>query len=201
MSVLIDSRTGKFFVQFVYKGETYKKHMPKGTTKTEAFKFETKWKHDLFFEGHLPEEKESVLWYQFVEGVYLPHAKANVSKESLDKALVICKAAMPFFCKRPIDQIKPLDVERFKNARMATPTMHGKPRMASTIHRELSIISRIFSLAERNDLVSYNPCRRIDLPKFDNIQNKILRLEDEEKFLASVRCHLQRDLVLMALYT
>lgn len=200
MSVYVDRKTERLYIQFEFEGQTYKKRLPEGSTKKEAEKLETKWKHDLFFAEQLPEEKERVVWERFVEDVYLPYVKANNTREALDKALVICKAATPFFKGMELQDIKPADIERFKATRMGTPTQHGKPRMASTIHREMSIISRIFSLAEKNDLVPYNPVRRVDLPKFDNVQDKILPLHLEEKFLWSMY-KLQREICITALYT
>lgn len=201
MPVYLDKKTDRLFVQFDLEGCTYKKRMPEGTTKATAAKFETKWKHDLFFAAHLPEEREVVLWKEFVENVYLPNVKANNSQAQLERAIFICKAAKPFFGDKPINEVKPSDVERFKDSRVSLPTQHGTKRKPATVHREMSFISRVFTLAERNDLVTYNPCKRVDLPKFDNIQNRILKIEDEDLFLKSIRCRLQRDAITTALYT
>jgi integrase len=195
-----DNRSGRLYIQFERDGQLYKKRLPEGATRKEAEVLETKWKHDIFFAAHLPEEKESVLWERFVEDVYFPYVKANNSEQALEKAIVICKAAMPFFGNRALDEIKPADVEQFKQLRMETRTHHGTVRKPATIHREMSIISKIFSLALKNDLVRYNPVSRVDMPKFDNVQNAILPLEYEEDFLWSMY-KLQRDLCTTALYT
>jgi integrase len=202
MSVYLDRKTGRFFVQFEFRGIPYKKRMPDGSTKDEANQLEIGWKHDLFLEEQgLLKADNSELWEVFVDKVYLEHVAANHSPASLDKAINICKASMPFLRGKTLRKIKPADIEQFKAARMQTPTRHGHTRMASTIHREMSIISRVFSLALRNEICDRNPCSLIDLPKFDNVQDTILYLEDEEKFLIAIRNRLQRDICLTVLYT
>ncbi len=200
MSIYIDQTTNRLYVQFRHDGKIYKKRFPDGTTKAEALRFETKWKHDLFFSEHLPDEKQ-VIFQRFAEDVFLPHVKANHSPGSVEKAIVILKAAAPFLYDKDLRAIRPDDLERFKTLRMNTPTMHGRKRKNATIHREMSIISRLFTLAMRNDLCDKNPCRNLDMPKFDNIQDTILRIEDEERFLCGFRYRLQREICLTVLYT
>ena len=201
MSVYTDRKTGRLFIQFTFRGETVKRRLPEGATKAQAAKLETKLKNDLFFDNQGTSERPSVLWEVFVDRVYLEFVAANHSHDSLEKAIVICRASMPFLKGKTIDSIKPADLEAFKTARMNTPTRHGKRRLASTIHREMSIISRVFSMAVRNDLCTYNPCTRVDLPKFDNIQDKILHDADVDVFLRSFRNGLQRDICTVVLYT
>lgn len=199
---IYSSKNGKLFIQFDFRGVTYKKHLPATISRDEAKQLEVKWRHDLFLEenGMLTHE-DNAFWEQFVDCVYLEYVANNQSQASLDKAITICKASMPFFRGMKLRQIKPSDVERFKVARMNTLTRHGHIRRAATIHREMSIISRVFSMAVKNDLCPKNPCRDVDLPKFDNVQDTILHLEDEEKFLIAIRNRLQRDICLTVLYT
>lgn len=201
MSVLTDKKTKRLFIQFEFEGETYKKRLPAGSTVKEGEKLEIKWKHDLFFAANLPEEKEAVLWERFVEDVYLPHVKANNTEASLDKAIVICRAAMPFLGGKPIRDIKPSDVEQFKALRMQTQTRHGHKRKPSTVHREMSIVSRIFALAMRNDHCDRNPVSLVDLPKFDNTQDLVLEVEQAERFFASFRNSLQREIATVTIFT
>lgn len=200
MSVLTDHKTGRLFVQFVFKGETKKKRLPAGTTKQEAKQFEVDWKHRLFYDRK-EVSKDDMLWEEFIDRIYLEDVAANHPPAALEKALVICKASMPFFKGMTIRSIKPADAERLKVRRMQTVTRHGHTRKPSTVHREMSIIRSAFSMAVRNDLADYNPCSRIRLPKFDNIQDKILPEADVDTFLRSFRNGLQRDICTVVLYT
>src|SRR3989337_2904011 len=74
-----------------------------------------------------------------------------------------------------LGQTKPADIEKFKQHRANTKTQHDTVRKPATVLRELSIISKIFSMAVKNDFLEFNPCSRVEKPKFDNIQNRILR--------------------------
>jgi integrase len=98
-------------------------------------------------------------------------------------------------------QIKPADIEKFKQLRANTETQHETVRKPATVLRELSIISKIFSLAVKNDFLEFNPCSRVEKPKFDNIQNRILRKEDEEKFFAEFQSDWAKDICILVLNT
>ncbi len=202
MSVLTDKRSGRLFIQFEYKGQLYKKRFPEDSDREDVEKFELKWKHSLVFGGVLATDApdDAVLFEEFVEDVYLPYAKANYCADSFEQAKKICKAAMPFLGGKALHEIKPFDIERFKAARMTLPTQHGTVRKPATVHRELSILSKVLSMAEKNDLVPYNAARRVDFPRFDNVQDKILPFEHEDHFLWSLG-GLQRDICLTVLYT
>src|SRR5262245_49346253 len=92
------NKSGRQFIQFDFRGVTYKKHLPPTITRDEAKQIELRWRHDLYLEeqGILTPDANT-LWEQFVDCVYLEHVESNQSKESLDKAITICKASMPFF--------------------------------------------------------------------------------------------------------
>jgi site-specific recombinase XerD len=98
-------------------------------------------------------------------------------------------------------EIKPGDVEKFKSSRVNLKTQHDTTRKPATVVRELSIISKIFSLAVKNDFLDFNPCSKVDKPKFDNVQNKVLSKEDEPKFFASFESEWARDVCLLVLNT
>lgn len=98
-------------------------------------------------------------------------------------------------------QVKATDVEKFKNFRSNLPTQHKKPRRPATIVREMSVISKIFSLAIKNDFLDFNPCSRVEKPKFDNIQSRVLFYKDEAIFFASFESDWARDVCLLVLNT
>ncbi len=159
--------------------------MPKGLTRTEAGKLETKMRSDLLFEANGMKTRDEVIFEHFVNDVYLPHVLANNGQAAFNRAELLCIQSLPFFNGRQLRLIKPSDIEALKFWRMKLPTMHGKERMPATIARELTIISKLFSLAVKNDLIDYNPCSRVEKPRFDNVQDTVLRREDEAKFFAS----------------
>lgn len=95
--------------------------------------------------------------------------------------------------------IKPIDVERFKRSRIELLTMHDTVRKPATVLRELSIISKIFTLAVRNNICDFNPCSRIEKPKFDNVQDKVLRKEHEDLFFSKMHSEWAKDICRMVL--
>jgi integrase len=114
---------------------------------------------------------------------------------------VVLRTSMPFLKGKTLRQIKPADLERFKAVRTITPTRHGRPRKPATIHREFKVLSAAFSMAVDNDLCESNPCRKVKLPKFDNVQDKVLDVENIERFLFAFRNSLQRDIAQTVIYT
>lgn len=203
MSIHTDPKTGRLFIQFQHKGVSHKKRLPAGTLIAEAERLEVKLKHDLFFENTTRKTvaETDELWEVFVDTVYLEHVEANQSPGSLFVAINICKASMPHFKGMTLREIKVADVEKFKNERVRKLTRYGKRRMASTIHREMNAISAVFSLALKNELCDYNPVSRLDLPKFDNVQDKVLPLEEWERFFRGFRNRLQREICTVVLFT
>jgi site-specific recombinase XerD len=120
------------------------------------------------------ETTEDQTFAYFAAHTFMPYVKDNHSVVSHDKAWFIVRDACRHFGKQLLRGIKPADIERYKTYRANLPTIHDRKRKPATVHRELSIISKAFSLAVRNDLVDYNPVSRIEKPKFDNVQNRVL---------------------------
>ncbi len=201
MPIYTDKKTKRLFIQFEFDGVSYKKRLPDKMTKRKAEKIETKWKHQLFFEASGIIAAKDIFFEDFLIEYFLPFAEQNHSKVTFEKEVFICKSALPFFRGKKVRQINATDVEKFKNFRANLPTQHETPRKPATVVRELSVISKIFSLAVKNDFLDFNPCSRVEKPKFDNVQNKILTYQDESLFFASFESEWARDICLLVLNT
>lgn len=201
MPIYTDKKTKRLYIQFDFLGQTHKKRLPEKITKSEALKLETKLKNKLFFESNAIESKRQIKFEGFLVEYFLPFAEASHSKASFDREVIICKLSLPFFRGKELRQIKPADVEKFKHFRSNTKTQHDRMRKPATVLRELSIISKIFSLAVKNEFLELNPCSRVEKPKFDNIQNRILKTEDEEKFFAEFQSDWAKDICILVLNT
>lgn len=201
MGVYTDKRTGNLFIQFQLRGETYKERLGPKIKRKEAEALEIKIRSQLLFESHGISERNDHTFERFVKDYYLPFVEANHSKDSFEKSINVCRIAMPMFSNRQMRSIKPVELERFKTIRTNAPTMHGTLRKPATVLRELSILSRIFSLAVLNDVCDYNPCSRVEKPKFDNVMDKVLRREDEQKFFANMHSEWAKDICKLVLHT
>lgn len=201
MPVYVDKKTKRLFIQFRFRGSYYKERLPEGVTRKEAERLEIKVKSQLLFERHGDEPKANPTFEQFIQTVYLPWVEANLTKNSFDFSMRICKFALKTLKGRKLRSIKAADIEIIKAGRMALPTPQGNSRSASTIVKELSVLSKIFSMAVKNDAMDYNPCQRVDKPKIDNIQNKVLSETKQAEFLAAFKSDWARDIAIFALYT
>lgn len=202
MPVYKDKRNGRLFIQFRLNGETYKERLPASTTRRNAEKLEVQIQSKMLFAQHgIREPRTDPSFERFVKDVYLPYTESNHSKRSFEKAIEICREVLKFFRGRSLRSIKSADLERFKRQRAELPTLHGRPRMPATILREMAVLSKIFSMAVNNDLCDYNPCSRVEKPKFDNVQDRLLMREDEQKFFDNMHSEWARDVCKMVLLT
>lgn len=201
MPVYLDRKTKRLYIEFQFKGERVKERLPEGMKRSTAESIEIKRKNEILEQFHGIGKASEMTFERFLKEYFGPHIEHRYSPDSFDKAVVVSKAALPFFKGRPLRSIKPADIERFIQARASLPTIHSKKRKPATVARELSIISKIFSLAVKNDLCDYNPCSRVEKPAFDNAQDKILRREDEQKFFDNMHSEWAKDICRMALYT
>lgn len=201
MPIYTDKKTKRLFIKFDYHGVTYKKRLPAKTSKRDAEKLETKFKSDLFFEINGISVKKDLLYKEFLIEYFLPYAEKSHSKEYFERAVYVANATLVFLRGKALRQIKAIDIECFKTARFDAKTMHGKPRKPATVARELSVLSKFFSLAVKSDFLESNPCQKVEKPKFDNVQNRVLLPEDEEKFLASFCSDWARDICILVLNT
>lgn len=200
MPVYRDRKTKKLYIEFQYKGVKHKQHLPRGLSRADAAALELEAKHKILRQINGVATKDEITFDEFLKDYYGPYIDRHYSKDSLHKAIHICKEARAFFKGKTLRSIKHVEVEEFQAFRVALNTQHGTPRKPATVAREMSIISAIFSLAVKNDLCDYNPCSRVKQPTFDNVQDKVLKREDEEKFFANMHSEWAKDVCRMALY-
>jgi integrase len=201
MPIYADKKTGRLFIEFQYKGTRYKERLPDGTTKKDAERLEVKIKNDLMFQSHGVQSASPITFDRFLREHFSLYAESNYCKDTFDQAVRIAKAALPYFRGKSLRQIKAADIERFKQSRIDKPTQHGHARKPATVEREMSIISRMFTIALRNDLIDYNPCSRVEHLKFDNIQNRVLTVEEERLLIPALPTQWAKDVCLMVLNT
>jgi hypothetical protein len=195
-------KRGRLFIEFQYKGRRVKERLPEGTTEAKANTIEIRRKNEILDQIHglAADPVKDITFERFLKEYFDPYS-ARYSKDTFEKAVVICKAALKMFKGRSMRSIKAKDVEHFKASREALKTMHGTPRKPATVARELSIISKIFFLAVKNDVLDYNPCQRIEKTKFDNEQDTVLSREDQQRFLDALPSQWVRDICLVVLHT
>lgn len=204
MPVYTDKKTNRLYIEFQYKGHRYKERLPDGTSKTDAAKLEVKIKNDLMFQFHgVPTASTALTFDQFIDRFFGPVADQwrLTNPARYERTVLLVKDIRPMFKGKVMRSIKAADIERVKQSRINLLTMHGTPRKPATVEREMSIISSIFKMAVDNDVIEYNPCSRVKKLAFDNIQDRLLRREDDEKFFAHLPTVWTRDVCRMVLNT
>lgn len=138
-------------------------------------------------------------------------AKPNTvrSYESTSRAL------LKFFGDKPIDLIKPVDVERFKEWRSKQSTKPRSEKKArrkedsewkptvlrpATINRELALLKIIFNFYIRRGVVVINPVSRVKFFAEDNGQMRVVSIEEERLYLEAASQPL-RDFAIVMIET
>lgn len=117
------------------------------------------------------------------------------------------KAPAKFFGDKPLDQIEPSDIEKFKQFRSKQTT---RPRRLpkskkkaelgiwkpttlkpATINRELALLRIIFNFYIRRDILVKNPVSRVKFFAEDNCQIRVVSTEEERIYLMAASQPLQ----------
>jgi len=130
----------------------------------------------------------------FVAEAYLPWAK--IHKASYDDDERVTEMLKGLFKGKNLADIKPAMIEQFKQRRIKA----GKA--PATINRELSILSKVFTVAVRNEKAELNPCTNVERFALDNERVRYLTEDEEKRLFAAMGDNEQlKDIVSVALHT
>lgn len=138
---------------------------------------------------------------EYVDGRKISGLRSHVTRRGHVAAL------RAYFGGRRLRDITPADLERFKSARLSTPTRAGKQRSIASANRELSVMRRMLSLAKQNKWLLENPFALADSiisHADERTRERILTREEEASLLAACehprRRHL-RPIIICAIDT
>ena len=111
-------------------------------------------------------------------------------------AKMFLKTLREFFGKMKLRSLRHGDIERFRSTRLKTPTKHKKQRSIASVNRELSLLSRMLNVAQREGWIVKSPFTGGD--SLINVaderkRERIITREEEARLLASCagpRAHL-----------
>lgn len=127
----------------------------------------------------LREEASSQLTFkEFAEALYMPHAKANKRSFNSDAAK-LRMYMIPSFGDQFLTQITAQSIQRYQNQLM--------PKLSpATSNRHLSLLHRLFVLAEQWQYVDKNPCKGIQKFQENNQRQRFLsKVEIRDLFIAA----------------
>lgn len=195
----------RYFYKFVIDGITYWKTVKEARTTAQAKRAETK-AREAVYNGKYRTFDNTPKMADFIAQVYLPWSRKH-KRSAYDDELIARLVIIPRFGNRRLGEITPKMVRKFQQARLDTPAKKGKektgPRQPATVNRELSLLSRVFSLAIEEELLEDNPCRKVKLLELDNEAINYFTKSEEERLLRQCigeRGHL-RAVVLVAINT
>lgn len=193
--------TGKWYIKFDLNGQTYY-HTPKiQKTKRALELHEAKMKAAILAGAYKPPTQAPRL-ADFLREVYLPWARLNKARSGYDDERV-CAAIPASLGKLRLHELTPKLLREYQATRAATATQYGRARKASSVNRELSILSRALSLAVQEELLKENPLRQVERLRGTESRIRWLSGDEETRLLDALtgpRAHL-RPLVVIALHT
>lgn len=180
-------KNGHWYMEGMIRHKRYHQAIPEATNKKEAEKFVTIFKSDLL-RGKL-DLAENIGCKPFVEiiDIYLNYATTNL--HSTDTATRIANRFKIAWKNKLISEITPQVIETYKENRLKTKC--GKKIIdgvevikyvsASTINREIGVLSKIFSLAVANGYTNTNPVRDVKKMRVTNKLERHLSVEEEKR--------------------
>jgi integrase len=111
-----------------------------------------------------------------------------------------------YFGKRRLREISHADIDKFRLARLGTPTKHGKQRSIATVNRDLAVLRRVLNVALANGWIHKSPFtmgKTLISIGDEKPRERILTREEEERLLLACtgwRAHL-RPIIICALDT
>jgi len=117
---------------------------------------------------------------------YLEYAKSN--KKSWDRDACALRVLVPFIGNRNLNEISPFFIEKYKIERKKSVSVR-------TINIELSLLRRMFNLAQTWDKCSFNPIDRVKFYQEEPAKERILSEKEEASLLNSSPEHIMPILI------
>lgn len=186
-------RGKSWYYDFWHRGERYRGCIGQ-VSKTVAKEILTKKKAEAV-EGRyeLPTKKLSPRLEDFATE-YFAYYQANRRPRSVIRHTTSWHAMQPFLGGKRLDEIVPLDLERYRRQRKQ------KGRSDVTINRELSFLRHLYTMAITWGKATENPVKKVRFARENNGRIRWLSLDEEACLLAHCGPQL-RPLVLTALHT
>jgi len=194
----ITKRGNVWWYEFMIDGQPYRRPIPEAKTRTDAKNAMTAARAAVL-NGTYELPVNAQTFREFAEQVYLPWAKEN--KRSDESYMVA--ALVEHFGNKNLSKITPAMVEQYKISRKKGITRRNQVRSAASVNREVTILSRIYTLAIREKIVRTNPAAGVKKYHEDNKRVRYLLPEEEPRLLAQCvdeRSHLL-PVVILAIQT
>lgn len=129
----------------------------------------------------------------FWEQYYWPHVKTRLRTFRNIESMWRLRLK-PSFGRQQLEEIKVIDIERFQT-NLLEQNLSG-----SHITGHLKLLSRMFTLAMQWELVTKNPCDKVEYIKFDNQKERFLTPQEQQRFIEVLMQHPERPVNLLMIF-
>ena len=187
-------RNGKWYCQFMVKGERVHKLLDGAKTQDEAKELETaeKFKLRQIQNGLIQREEKKHTLYQAID-LYLKYSKVHKKDHIHDISKT--ESFKEFFKNKNLDEIMSKDIDLY-----ITFLKEKKKLANATINRYLAALSKLYNIAINNNLVKTNPCRDVGKLKENNEKIRYLTPDEERRLFEELPERI-KPIVITALQT
>jgi excisionase family DNA binding protein len=141
-------------------------------------------RQDLLQAGKLAVKPQEAMFEDFAAIYYSDYIVPNRKKPATEKGRL--RVLVDFFGGRKMRAVTPMMIERFRDQRQKA----GNSK--STINRYLAVMKKMYSLAINEGLLSDNPVKKVKFySEADNVKERILIEDEEERLMAAAPDHLR----------
>ena len=153
--------------------DTVRKHQIPQYVAHQAEEFERLGKNGFCEDSNMRFEEYARRWLDR-QSRYAPSTLASYRR--------MLEVVFPYIGAIPLCRLRPINMENLL-AELRKRICHGKPVQETTVQKYLTVVSAVLSDAKRNEILSKNPARMIDLPDTEHQQQFIPTDEQAQYFL------------------
>lgn len=130
----------------------------------------------------------AVKFEKFAEQWFEEYAKVNLRPTTFARLRLLTKRVYPAIGHKRLDKITARDIQKFITDMLVNGKNmnNGKPLSRKTAVHHLSFISDVFTYAIRMGMLTDNPCRRVFVPKQEQLEKEIFTLDEVKTLFANI---------------
>lgn len=188
MGVYKRKDTARWEIRLQIRGVKYHRSVPEAQNKQQALIAEATLRREIY-EGRYGRDGQeigSTDFVKFCKEVYLPSIKDRLRQWKTREYTV--EMLCFYFRGKRLRDITPMLIEGFRRKRLSEHTQYKRARKPCTVKMEITVLSSIFSLAQDNDLLGLNPCRKLRWKREEtrSRRERVLDAEEEKCLMAAL---------------
>ena len=171
------------FYQFTFNG---KDDRPLITSKKKAKEQEYELKREIRM-GTILKDSELKNFAKFFDQIYMDYSRKHKTAVSTAFDEQFGKRLVEEFGDKTLNQITPRMIENYLVTLLKTNTRFDRPHSPVTVRRHYNMLNQLFNMANRERLISDNPCREVSrtvlkqLPTWQNRERWLNKYAEDEE--------------------